>query len=358
MSKFIARMIEQRRGLRTNAGWSATSAIPDMRHGAKNDFVLTPSDRAAGFYDRALSLAGIGVWQCDLQTEALTWTAGVFDIFGIPSQSKLDRRDIVEMYCEDSREAMERLRADAIAQQRGFSLDARIIRADGALRWMRLTASTASSDGRPAQLYGIKQDITADRERWEAMRRMAEHDALTGLASRSLFQSRFLDSARSAPTIAPLGALVLFDIDGFKQVNDQWGHAAGDACLEAVAARLSVGFPHALMAARIGGDEFAILTTIDRQLADLERIVEKQLACLAAPIFWQGKLLNISASAGIAAADDPFAYDAESLFAAADGALYSAKQAGRNRFQTAGTPGAASNQRYFCEDDARLAVRF
>lgn len=286
--------------------------------------------------DRAASLAGIGAWQCDLRTEALAWTAGVFELFGLPRQTKLGRQDTVAMYEEESREAMERLRADAIARQGRFSLDAQIVRADGERRWMRLTAATRSANGRATHLYGLKQDITAERERWEAMRRLAEEDALTGLAGRHLFQSRFLDMGPSAPALAPLGALLLFDVDGFKQVNDTWGHAAGDACLRMVSERLRAGFPDALMIARIGGDEFAVLTTAGKPAASLELVVEKQLALLAQPIVWQGELLNVSASAGIAIADDAYAYDAESLFAMADAALYSAKRMGRNRVRSKG----------------------
>ena len=286
--------------------------------------------------DRATSLAGIGAWQCDLRTEALTWTAGVFDLFGLPRQAPLGRRDIVAMYEEESCEAMERLRANAIARQGRFSLDAQIVRPDGERRWMRLTAATRSANGRATHLYGLKQDITAERERWEALRRLAEEDALTGLAGRHLFQSRFLDMDPSASALAPLGALLLFDVDGFKQVNDTWGHAAGDACLRAASERLRAGFPDALMIARIGGDEFAVLTTAGKPTESLERVVEKQLALLAQPIVWQGELLNVSASAGIAIAGDAYAYDAAYLFSMADAALYSAKRMGRNRVRSRG----------------------
>lgn len=295
-----------------------------------------PGGDAHDLLDRAASLAGIGAWQCDLRTEALTWTAGVFDLFGLPRQTRLGRQDIVAMYEEESCEAMERLRADAIARQGRFSLDAQIVRPDGERRWMRLTAATHSTKGHATHLYGLKQDITAERERWEALRRLAEQDALTGLAGRYLFQSRFLDTDPRAPSLAPLGALLLFDVDGFKQVNDTWGHAAGDACLRAVSERLRTGFPEALMIARIGGDEFAVLTPASRPVANLERVAEQQLALLAQPIAWRGELLGVSASAGIAIADDAYAYDAEQLFALADAALYSAKRMGRNRVRLKG----------------------
>ncbi|MDB5705100.1 MAG: diguanylate cyclase [Sphingomonas bacterium] len=287
-----------------------------------------PCAGSHGLLDRAAALAGIGAWSCDLADDTLSWTACTYDLFGLPRDAKIDRREAVAMYTEESRAAMERLRMDAIAHRRPFTLDAQIVRADGALRWMRLTADVVYDGRRPVQLYGLKQDITEERARWETMRRQAEQDPLTGLASRHVFQSRFLDRD---PTLAPPGALILFDVDGFKQINDRYGHAAGDACLQSVADRLCAGFHDALMVARIGGDEFAVLIAPGREAAASQDRVARELVRLSAPIVWRGALLKVSASAGIAEAGDPLAYNAEALFAAADAALYAAKHAGRNR---------------------------
>ncbi|WP_272624779.1 GGDEF domain-containing protein [Sphingomonas sp. QA11] len=282
--------------------------------------------------DCAMALAGVGAWCCDLADDTLHWTSGTYDLFGLPRGARIDRRDTLSMYGEESRATMERLRTDAIARCRPFTLDARIVRTDGAERWMRLTADVACNGRRPVRLYGLKQDITEDKARLETMRRIAEQDPLTGLANRQLFQSRFLDCA--AP-MTPLGALILFDIDGFKQINDRHGHAAGDACLESVADRLCAGFSDALMVARIGGDEFAVLTGPGSPDKPLQQRVERGLERLSMPIIWGDKLLRLSASAGIAETLDPHAFDAEALFAAADAALYAAKHAGRNRVHQA-----------------------
>jgi diguanylate cyclase (GGDEF)-like protein len=288
--------------------------------------------RSENLLDRATALAGIGAWCCDLTDDTLSWTAGIYDLFGLPRTARIDRREIVSMYAEESRIAMECLRADAITRRQPFTMDAKIVRADGAERWMRLTADLVCDGERPIQLYGLKQDITEERARIETMRRMAEQDPLTGLANRQLFQSRFLDCA--AP-VKPLGALILFDIDGFKQVNDRHGHAAGDACLQSIADRLCAGFSDALMVARIGGDEFAVLTPPGSADMRLELRVERELTRLSTAIHWRGNLLKVSASAGIAEVRDPYAFDAEALFAAADAALYAAKHAGRNRVRRA-----------------------
>ena len=287
--------------------------------------------------ERAAALAGIGAWSCDLADEQLTWTAGVYDLFGLTADAQIARGDAVALYEEESRERKERLRAAALAGGGPFTLDAKIVGADGRTRWIRLTGDVVRQGGRPVQLYGLKQDITEERKRWDGLRRMAERDALTGLANRSLFQSRFLDRAAGDSCGAGLGALVLLDLDGFKAINDRFGHAAGDACLETLGRRLSLGFSDAMLVARIGGDEFAILMpALARTNGTTAARIGRELEHLAAPILWRDRILKLTASAGIAVPDDPFDYDAEALYAAGDAALYRAKREGRNAVRFAG----------------------
>jgi diguanylate cyclase (GGDEF)-like protein/PAS domain S-box-containing protein len=301
-----------------------------------------PGDAAAqqALLARAAALAGIGAWSCDLADERLTWTRGVYDLFGLPPDARIERGDAVALYEEESRERMERLRRAALRGDGPFTLEAEIIRPDGERRWMRLIGEVVSRAGKPVQLYGIKQDITEERKRWDALRRMAERDPLTGLGNRSLFQSHFLNGKGVGED--PVGALILLDLDGFKAINDRFGHVAGDACLETIGRRLSLGFPDALLAARIGGDEFAILVPARFRSGAVCTRVARELEQLAAPIFWRGQVLKLTASAGIAEPDRPFGYDAEALYAAADAALYRAKRDGRNAVRRAEPIGCAA----------------
>ena len=274
---------------------------------------------------RAVAQAGIGTWTCDLADGALCWTPNVYDLFGLSPTVRLDRRDTVALYEEESRNMMERLRADAIAQARSFTMEAQIVRLDGERRWMRLSADVIRDGGRITRLFGLKQDITDEKKRWDALRRLAEHDAVTGLANRAVYESAFLNAPRAQPGITPLGALVLFDLDRFKQINDRFGHVAGDACLRAVGDRFASAFTDALLVARIGGDEFAVLAKADLSPLALKRRVARLLTEIARPILWRGHRLVIGASAGMVHVDDPYCYDAEALFSIADEALYAAK---------------------------------
>jgi diguanylate cyclase (GGDEF)-like protein len=284
----------------------------------------------AELYERSAPLVGIGAWSCNLLTEQLTWTTGVFDLFGLPRDVQIGRRETLELYCEESRSALERLRSNAIAARSGFTMDARIIRPDGEARWMRLTAATRTSNHRAVELYGMKQDITVEHQRWERLRRLAESDALTGLGNRARFQSEFLDQPAGSRALRRAGCLLLLDMDNFKGINDRWGHGAGDACLAALGQRLATGFPEAILAARIGGDEFAVVLAQGRSPTETEADLRRRMPMMLAPTLWNDQLLPIEFSAGLAFPEAPTAFDPEELFVAADKALYLAKREGKN----------------------------
>ncbi|MEJ5975048.1 diguanylate cyclase [Novosphingobium sp. PS1R-30] len=292
---------------------------------ALNDGTATFNDNglsALELYEQAAPLVSIGAWSCDLHSERLTWTGGVFSLFGLSEIP--ERRAVVEMYGEESRERLERQRHRAIEARAGFSLDADIIRPDGSRRWIRITAATQNANGRAVTLFGMKQDITEDYERWERLRAQAECDPLTGVANRAAFQ-RFLDRAKDEPETDRVGALLLFDMNGFKQINDLWGHAAGDACLVALGERLRRAFPHASLVSRIGGDEFAVLLPPDGIHAEIEAKVRSRICNLLAPVAWDGQWLTIGVSAGLAFAPEAEELDPQALFVSADRALYAAK---------------------------------
>ena len=121
-------------------------------------------------YDRSSALARIGVWECDLATEALTWTDGVYDLFELPRGSPLDRISIVSFYDEESRREMERLRAQSIRDGGSFSLDIHIRTAKGNERWIRLTADVERENGYSVRIFGTKQDISAEKSAQEKVR--------------------------------------------------------------------------------------------------------------------------------------------------------------------------------------------
>lgn len=302
---------------------------------------LPSAEVRARLYDQAFDFAGIGAWECELATERLTWTSGVYDIFGYPMGNPLRRASIVDLYVEESRRNMELARAEVIRTGRPTSLDTEIITWRGERRWMRLSINAIGEAGRVARIFGAKQDITADRQAMESLRQRAETDALTGLANRSVFQSRYREIVCDSLNHGFASALVLIDLDRFKEMNDTFGHAAGDACLCEVAMRLRRAFHNAGLVARIGGDEFAMILTAPVAPAQIARVLQETVVMLCRPLFWNGLRLDIGASIGAALVGRPHRRRITKLFAEADSALYDAKTAGRNRVYLFSDQGAS-----------------
>ncbi|MBU0724147.1 MAG: sensor domain-containing diguanylate cyclase [Alphaproteobacteria bacterium] len=281
-------------------------------------------------FERSSAAARIGVWECNLAGEHLTWTDMVYDIFELPRGSALDRGRTLEFYTPGSLEELHERRSKAIEEGTGFTLDAQIITAKGNRRWMRITATVESENGVAVRIFGMKQDITEEKILADRTRYLAEFDVLTGLANRTQFQARLLETKRRHVETGQPCALLLVDLDGFKKVNDTFGHAAGDECLKQVARRLKNVCGQADIVARIGGDEFAILSSAHHMEDVAARLAGDIIGVVSAPLDQFGAALKLGASVGISLFD---ASTPSELLRRADMALYAAKAAGRNTFE-------------------------
>jgi diguanylate cyclase (GGDEF)-like protein len=170
------------------------------------------------------------------------------------------------------------------------------------------------------------------REAETTIRYLAYHDALTGLPSRRLCHDRLIQAMARAERFGETLAVMFLDLDGFKAVNDTWGHGVGDRLLEAVAARLKSSLRKSDTVARIGGDEFALICPdIRRMEKDAALIAEKVLEALRQPFQVDGLELAVTGSIGIVLYPHDGA-TAETLLMDADAAMYRAKRSGRNTF--------------------------
>ncbi|HWU61113.1 MAG TPA: diguanylate cyclase [Ensifer sp.] len=303
---------------RGTTGEIAVCAVPQM-----DQF-----QRVQDLFDRTFKTARLGIWVCTLPDESLTWTDTVFELFDLDPQSELRREDIVALYTETSREALRAVRSAAIRDGDGFTLDAEIVTSKGSRRWIRITAIVERINGVPTRLFGMKQDITAEKQMFEQIRRAAETDAVTELASRSKFQAVFEDVCASET--ASRHGLLLVDLDGFKAVNDRLGHQAGDACLVTAGQRLLKAVPDATLVARLGGDEFAVICPCT-SVEDLRKSGDRIVAALE---YWWGrgsKKLKLTASVGAAMVESGAA--AKDVFSRADQALYRVKAEGKGALQ-------------------------
>lgn len=177
---------------------------------------------------------------------------------------------------------------------------------------------------------------SADRARVEAetLRNLAHTDALTGLPNRRGLQLR-LDQALAGCTPNQVLAVYLLDLDGFKPVNDRWGHDVGDALLVEVGQRLRAQLRGSDVVARLGGDEFVVLAGGLPDEATAQRLGQKLLAAFEAPFDAAGQRCQVGLTVGYALAPLD-GHDADELLKRADAAMYAGKQAGRRRVQRGG----------------------
>lgn len=166
-------------------------------------------------------------------------------------------------------------------------------------------------------------------ENEERMTQLAHYDALTGLPNRTAFMLRAEQTVALLRRQSGRLALMFIDLDGFKPVNDVYGHATGDQLLRQVAHRLGEGFRESDIVARLGGDEFVVLLSETGDQETTAQMADKLLARLSLPFRLNEQDVIIGASIGIAFMPDD-AEDIRTLIAQADAAMYDAKRAGRN----------------------------
>lgn len=188
------------------------------------------------------------------------------------------------------------------------------------------------ADGRVTGFHSLTTDITALKHAERELARLAREDPLTGLANRRQFDERLEQAVVRARRLELPIALMLLDVDYFKQVNDQHGHPAGDAVLKAVAERIRATTYDVDLVARLGGDEFAVLFEYAGGMQEVATVARKILEAMRAPVALDDATpLQVGTSIGIG-----FQREASyglSLMALADKALYAAKQAGRNTYR-------------------------
>ena len=202
----------------------------------------------------------------------------------------------------------------------------------GKLLDVQLMASSLRLGGEVTGVFLTFLDIGQQKREEAHLRHRALHDGLTGLANRGLFLNRaelMLSRLRRRPD---RGFAVFFvDLDGFKQVNDELGHAAGDAVLVEIADRLRQCVRPQDTVARLGGDEFALLVDETGAEEEMQRVALRLQEEVCRPIRLRSAEARVSASIGIALAHDSFA-DAGAMLRAADAAMYRAKNTGQGRF--------------------------
>ena len=216
-------------------------------------------------------------------------------------------------------------------------LECRLVRRDGSILWVSVNAArpTGPTEDPPHVIMHV-EDITKRKALEATLVHQALHDALTGLPNRVLFAERIERAYAYQGRHARPNCLFYVDLNGFKSVNDRFGHAAGDRVLQLLAERIVALLRPEDTAARLGGDEFAVLCT-DVEPPHCSRLAERIRAAAATPFTVDGRSITISAAVGIVAAQSygPVAKNALGLLQQADRHMYEQKR----RPVSGGAPG-------------------
>jgi diguanylate cyclase (GGDEF)-like protein/PAS domain S-box-containing protein len=184
--------------------------------------------------------------------------------------------------------------------------------------------------GRIMHFICTGRDVSRRVHEVERLTYAATHDSLTGLPSRNLFLDRLGQALRNAKRREEGFAVAVLDLDRFKEINDRFGHLAGDALLRAVALRLQQCVRESDTVARLSGDEFALILAGAGERAVVARILDKVLSAISAPVRFERHALHVGLSIG-ACIYPKDGKSGEELYKRADAAMYAAKRAGGNR---------------------------
>jgi diguanylate cyclase (GGDEF)-like protein/PAS domain S-box-containing protein len=227
-------------------------------------------------------------------------------------------------------------------RMRGESLPAtseyRVVNREGDIRYWRVDTRTIDWHGPAA--HAVVTDITELKRAEEKLERSAHFDALTGVPNRVLLADRLQQALVQTSRTGRLMAICYLDLDGFKPINDNWGHEAGDRLLVEMAERLKDCLRGGDTVARLGGDEFVLLLLDLERIDECEGALQRVLESVARPVTVGDQVVSVTVSIGVSIypldGDEP-----DVLLRQADQAMYMAKESGRNRYRL-----FASRQRY------------
>lgn len=304
-----------------------------------------------------VSLSSDWIWEQDPQGRLTYLSEGFLLSVGLPSAALLGRRaqELDGFEC-DERTRQRYLQACAARKPfRDFVHGLRI--GDGSQRFISISGEPVFNAAGVFMGYrGVGTDVTQATLASRQLTLMARFDILTGLPNRAQFIEELDRAVARARRFEGQFGLCFIDLDGFKQVNDLHGHAAGDEVLKVTASRLRSEMRQSDFVARLGGDEFVVLLQGKASPAGLSHAGQKMLQTIGQPIDFQGRSLHVQGSIGIALFPDDSTH-ARQLVDQADAAMYLAKQAGKNqvRFYTGDLARDVARQ-FAMEMDLRQSV--
>ncbi len=283
---------------------------------------------------RAQEMALLGCWELDLQSGELMFSDHLMNLLELsPMMKPRELGQFLELIHPEDREQVEQNLEKVMVGETNLVHDEFRLGTGGeGIYAHQIVELIHDEKGRPSQLLGVIQDVTARRRSEEQIAHQAYHDPLTGLPNRFLFNDRLnMAIAHAQRSNQKLGVLFL-DLDHFKDINDTLGHTWGDLVLKAVGNRLKGLVREEDTVARLGGDEFILLVHGTLQADFAVHVADRILRALKDPFLVAGRKLHLTASIGISVFPQD-GRDAQTLIANADLAMYRAKRSGRNNYR-------------------------
>ncbi|MEH6447406.1 MAG: EAL domain-containing protein [Oleispira sp.] len=289
-------------------------------------------------------VAKVGGWELNLETGLLYWTAETYRIHEVTPEDFDPVVDAgVDYFLPDSREKISHALDQAINHGVGYDLELETLTTKGRKIDVRTTCNVTKKDGKAIRLTGIFQDISEQKdiqrklevsnlnleEANAALQLSAHYDALTELPNRILLSDRMQHAMTQCTRRNQFVAIAFIDLDGFKVINDSYGHSAGDEFLRKIAGELKLSLRVGDTLARIGGDEFVAVLDDLNETKDSHPILTRLLEAATTELDIYGNRLKVTASIGVTFYPQ-YNCSPDQLLRQADQAMYKAKQLGKN----------------------------
>lgn len=295
-------------------------------------------------FAQAERVAKIGSWALELGSGILVYSDESLAILDLSKGEARTLETALNLYVPDDRPVVEGVLQNIIESCGSSSVEAHVITPAGQRKRIKVVGEyiEATSDS-PARVAGVLQDVTEAYHSQMALQRAADYDSLTNLLNRQAFDRFLGEQLRTQRTSGRDFFVLMLDLDGFKDINDTFGHLVGDVVLEEISSRIVGAVPPEALVARWGGDEFAVITPTGILQDEATTIGENLIRAVSKDVEIAGRKVAVSATCGLARSGETIV--AHELLRRADLALYH----GKTR-----EPGRTHHYRVNLERDNRL----
>jgi diguanylate cyclase (GGDEF)-like protein len=274
-------------------------------------------------------VGGIGAWELCLEGAVLSFSDQMYALSGLQQGESIDTKRALEFYSAEDRPRINEAIRQAAMDGRPFDYEADFHTAEGSVRRIRCVGERLEGNEESSpRVVGVFHDISDAHHANLALKRAADFDSLTGIYNRHAFDRSLQEKIKEHRRTNQKLSLILLDLDGFKDINDTFGHVVGDVVLEELSARVMKTVDEGTILARWGGDEFALLPPLGSSLEEISALAEAALAAIGHEVEISGQKLQLSGTIGIAWFEEGMV--ARELLRRADLALYEGKKRERS----------------------------